>query len=133
MKEHPIVLFDGTCNLCSGIVKFLIRNDKRKILRFAAMQSEAGKEILQQYGFPEHYLKTFVFVKNNKAYTGSTAALKLYNELPWYWKWTQAFWIVPRFLRDAVYEFVSKHRFQWFGKKDHCMVPSPELKSRFLD
>lgn len=89
--------------------------------------------MLEQFNFPGDFLKTFVFVENNKAFTRSTAALKLFSVLPWYWKWIQLFWIVPRPLRDVVYEFISKHRYRWFGKKDHCMVPTPETRKRFLD
>lgn len=133
MNESPVVLFDGECNLCSGVVRFLLKQDKKKILRFSAMQSDAGTKMLKQYGFPGDFLKTFVFVENNKAFTRSTAALKLFAVLPWYWKWIQLFWMVPRPLRDVVYEFISKHRYQWFGKKDHCMVPTPEIRNRFLD
>jgi predicted DCC family thiol-disulfide oxidoreductase YuxK len=132
MNEPPVVLFDGECNFCNGVVNFLLRQDKKKILRFAAMQSAAGERLLQQYGFPGQYLKSFVLIENGKAYKKSTAGLRLYGKLPWYWKWTQVFWIVPRFLRDAVYEFISNNRYKWFGKRDACMLPTPEVQSRFL-
>jgi predicted DCC family thiol-disulfide oxidoreductase YuxK len=132
MNNHPVVLFDGECNFCNGIVNFLIRQDKKKRLRFAAMQSAAGQKLLQQYGFPGQYLKSFVFIENGKAYKKSTAGLRLYGMLPWYWKWTQAFWIVPPFLRDAVYELISNNRYVWFGKRNSCMVPTPEVRGRFL-
>ncbi len=132
-KDHPIVLFDGVCNFCNGIINFLISQDKKNVLRFAAMQSEAGKKILTQYGFEPGYTKSFVFIINGKAYKKSTAALKLYNQLPWYWKWIQIFWIVPTFIRDGVYEYISENRYKWFGKKSQCMLPSPGIKSRFLE
>lgn len=131
-NDQPIILFDGVCNFCNGVVNFLIKQDKEKKLRFAALQSEAGKKILVQYGFPVHYRQSFIFINKSKASRKSTAALKLFNQLPWYWKWMQIFWIVPKFLRDAVYEFVSKHRYEWFGKKNQCMVPTADTKSRFL-
>ena len=127
-----MVLFDGECNFCNGIVNFLLRQDKKNVLRFATMQSPAGEKLLQQYGFPKHYLKSFVLIDNGKAYKKSTAGLRLYGKLPWYWRWTQAFWIVPRFLRDAVYEFISNNRYKWFGKRSACMVPTPQVRSRFL-
>lgn len=97
------------------------------------MQSEAGKKILTQYGFEPGYTKSFVFIQDGIAYKKSTAALKVYNQLPWYWKWTQIFWIVPSFIRDAVYEFISENRYKWFGKKTQCMIPSPGVRSRFLE
>ncbi|MGN6401755.1 MAG: thiol-disulfide oxidoreductase DCC family protein [Flavisolibacter sp.] len=131
-NDQPIILFDGVCNFCNGVVNFLIKQDKEKKLRFAALQSEAGKKILVQYGFPADYRQSFIFINKSKASRKSTAALKLSNQLPWYWKWMQIFWIVPKFLRDAVYEFVSKHRYEWFGKKNQCMVPTADTKSRFL-
>jgi predicted DCC family thiol-disulfide oxidoreductase YuxK len=132
MNDHPVVLFDGKCNFCNGIVNFLIRQDKQKILRFAAMQSEAGERILQQYGFPPHYLKSFVLIDKGKAYKKSTAGLRLYGKLPWYWRWTQAFWIVPKVVRDGVYDFISNNRYKWFGQKEECMVPTPDVRGRFL-
>lgn len=130
--ENPIVLFDGVCNFCNAVVNFLIQQDKKKVLRFAAMQSETGKKLLLQYHFPPDYLKSFVLIENGKAYTKSTAALRLYNHLPWYWKWIQAFWAVPKPLRDGVYGAISDKRYKWFGKKDQCMVPTPDMRSRFL-
>ena len=129
---HPVVLFDGVCNFCNAVVNFLIRQDKKKILRFAAMQSETGKKLLTQYQFAPDYLKSFVLIENGKAYIKSTAALKLYNYLPWYWKWIQGFWVVPKPVRDGVYEFISDQRYKWFGKKDRCMLPAPDVRNRFL-
>lgn len=131
-EERPVVLFDGVCNFCNATINFIIRQDKQKALRFAALQSEAGQELLAQYGLQGEALNTFVFIENGKAYGRSTAALHLYKKLPWYWQWTQAFWIVPKFIRNGVYNFIAKKRYQWFGKKEECMVPSPEAKSRFL-
>jgi predicted DCC family thiol-disulfide oxidoreductase YuxK len=131
-NDKPIILFDGVCNFCNGVVNFLIKQDKEKKLRFAALQSEAGVQLLEQYGFPPSYQQSFIFIDKGKAYRKSTAALKLYNQLPWYWKWIQVFWIVPKFLRDAVYEFISKHRYKWFGKKEKCRMPTPDERSRFL-
>jgi predicted DCC family thiol-disulfide oxidoreductase YuxK len=130
--ENPIVLFDGTCNFCNGSVNFLIRQDKRNILRFAALQSEAGKKLLQQYNLPADYLQSFVLIENGKAFQQSAAALKVLGHLPWYWKWTQPFWLVPSFVRNGVYNFIAKNRYRWFGRRQQCMVPSAELKGRFL-
>lgn len=131
-EDHPIVLFDGMCHFCNGVVNFLIRQDTKKILRFAAMQSAAGKKILEAYGFDDNYTKSFIFIENGKAYKKSTAGLKLYGKLPWYWKWSQLFWIVPKFIRDGVYEFISNNRYKWFGKRQTCRVPTPEERKRFI-
>ncbi len=129
---HPIILFDGVCNFCNTSINFIIRQDKKKIFRFAALQSGAGKEFLEKYILPKDYLESFILIDKGKVYKSSAAGLKLYNKLPWYWKWTQIFWIVPKFIRDGVYNFIAKNRYKWFGKKESCMVPSPKLKERFL-
>jgi predicted DCC family thiol-disulfide oxidoreductase YuxK len=131
--EHPVILFDGVCNYCNGMVNFLIRKDRKEILRFAALQSKAGQELLQQYKLPTTAFDTFILIEQGKVYKRSSAALRLYNKLPWYWKWTQVFWIVPRFLRDAVYNLIARNRYKWFGKKEECMVPTEDVKSRFLE
>jgi predicted DCC family thiol-disulfide oxidoreductase YuxK len=130
--SNPVVLFDGECIFCNGIVNFLLKQDKKKILRFASMQSAAGEKLLQQYGFPNKYLKSFVLIENGKAYKKSTAGLRLYGKLPWYWSWTQLFWIIPKQVRDVVYEFIASNRYKWFGKRDACLLPTPEVRSRFL-
>ena len=133
LMAHPsIILFDGVCNFCNGMVNFIIRQDKEKIFRFAPLQSEAGQKLLSQYQLPLENLDSFILVDQGKVYKSSTASLKLYNKLPWYWKWTQVFWIIPAFMRNAVYDFMARNRYKWFGKKDQCMIPSPEVKSRFL-
>lgn len=128
----PIILFDGVCIFCNGVVNFIIRQDKKKVFRFAALQSEAGQKLLEQYGLPKENFDSFFLVDNGKVYKSSTAGLRLYARLPWYWKWTQVFWIVPRFLRDAVYNFIARNRYRWFGQKESCMVPTADVRSRFL-
>jgi predicted DCC family thiol-disulfide oxidoreductase YuxK len=132
-QRNPIILFDGICNFCNGNVNFIIRQDNKKIFRLAALQSEAGQRLLQQYKLPMGDFDSFVLVHENKVYNKSSAALKVYSLLPWYWKWTQLIWIFPRFIRDAVYDFIARHRYKWFGKKEQCMVPTAELRGRFLE
>lgn len=132
MQKHPVVLFDGVCNFCNGTVNFLIRQDQKKVLRFAALQSEAGQKLLQQYQLPKEDFASFILIDDGKVYSRSTAGLRLYGKLPWYWKWTQVFWIVPKLFRDDIYNLIAKNRYKWFGKKDVCMLPSPEDKNRFL-
>jgi predicted DCC family thiol-disulfide oxidoreductase YuxK len=130
--NHPVILFDGVCNFCNAGINFIIRQDKEKIFRFAALQSEVGQKLLKAYGLPTHSFESFVLIENGKVYQRSSAGLRVYGRLPWYWKWTQAGWIAPKFFRDAVYNFIAQNRYRWFGKKEECMIPSPEVKSRFL-
>lgn len=133
MQEHPVILFDGVCNYCNSVVNFIIRHDKKNIFRFAALQSDAAKKLLEPFGFSTQNLDTFLLIHNGCLYSKSTAALRLYNQLPWYWKWTQIFWIVPKFLRDAVYSIFANNRYKWFGKKEQCMIPGVEIRSRFIN
>lgn len=131
--NSPVILFDGICNYCNAMVNFIIRQDKKKIFRFAALQSGAGQEILREFDLPKNNLESFILVDNGKIYQRSSAALRLYHKLSWYWKWTLVFWIVPKFIRDGVYNLVAKNRYKWFGKKERCMIPLPEVRDRFLE
>jgi predicted DCC family thiol-disulfide oxidoreductase YuxK len=133
MHDEPVILFDGVCNFCNALVNFVIRQDKKNIFRFAALQSESGKKILEEYNLNWKESDSFVLVENNKAWQRSTATLKLYNKLPWYWKWTQIFWIVPKFIRDGVYNFIARNRYKWFGKKEECVIPTPAVRQKFLE
>ena len=130
--NQPVILFDGICNFCNAGINFIIKQDKKKRFRFAALQSEAGQRLLQQYGLPKAGFESFVLIENGKVYQRSTAGLRVYGKLPWYWKWTQFAWIAPRFFRDGVYDFIARNRYKWFGKKAACMIPSPDVRSRFL-
>ncbi len=131
-QEHPVILFDGVCNFCNAGVNFILRQDRFKVFRFAALQSGAGKKILAKFQLPEKDFDSFLLLENNKLYKYSTAGLRIYGKLPWYWKWTQVFWLVPAFLRDPVYHLIARNRYKWFGKKDQCMVPSADIRDRFL-
>ena len=130
--SHPVILFDGICNFCNGMVNFIIRQDKKKIFRFAALQSEVGQKLLQEFGLPQKDFDSFILIYKGRVYKSSTAGLKLYSRLPWYWKWTQVFWIFPSFIRNGVYDWIARNRYKWFGKKDQCMVPTKEIRERFL-
>jgi predicted DCC family thiol-disulfide oxidoreductase YuxK len=131
--KKPIILFDGVCNFCNAMVNFIIRQDKENVFLFAALQSESGKRLLEQYNINWQRSDSFVVIENDKAYMKSNAALKLYAKLPWYWKWTQVFWIVPKFIRNWMYNVIAKNRYRWFGKKDQCVIPSPNVRERFLE
>jgi predicted DCC family thiol-disulfide oxidoreductase YuxK len=132
-KAHKILLFDGVCNLCNASVLFVIRRDKKKEIKYAAIQSKQGKMLLQQYHIEEAYLGSLIFIEDGKVYLKSTGALRLCKYLKGLWPALYLFIFVPPFIRNAVYDFVAKNRYQWFGKKETCMVPTVELKSLFLD
>ena len=132
-KAHKILLFDGVCNLCNASVLFVIRRDKKKEIKYAAIQSKQGKMLLQQYHIEEAYLGSLIFIEDGKVYLKSTGALRLSKYLKGLWPVLYLFIFVPPFIRNAVYDFVAKNRYQWFGKKETCMVPTVELKSLFLD
>src|SRR5687767_14888709 len=110
--DHPVILFDGVCNYCNAMVNFVIRRDKKKLFRFAALQSAAGEKILQQYHLSSNSPASFLLIDGDNVYDRSSAALKLYNRLPWYWKWTQLGWIFPRFLRDGIYNIIARNRYK---------------------
>ena len=130
--NYPVILFDGVCNFCNAGINFIIKQDKKKIFRFAPLQSEAGQKLLEYYGLPTEGFESFVLIEDGKVYQRSTAGLKVCNKLPWFWKWTQLAWIAPKFIRDGVYNFIARNRYKWFGKKDECMIPSADVRSRFL-
>ena len=132
MEDNPVILFDGVCNYCNSMINFVIRQDKQKHFRFAPLQSETAKRLLAEYEIDDPNMNSFVLIWKGKAYQKSTAALNVMYLLPWYWKEVQVLRIVPRFLRDEIYDFISRNRYKWFGKKEACMVPTPELRNRFL-
>ncbi len=126
------VLFDGVCNLCNGSVGFIIKRDPRSVFRFAPLQSDISKSILQEFGLSNDSLDTFVLVEDGKCYVRSEAALRVARRLGGVWGLFYAFIIIPRPLRDYVYGIVARHRYKWFGKREECMVPEPEHRERFL-
>ena len=128
-----MILFDGVCNLCNGAVNFVLRHDKKGIFRFASIQSEAGQRLLAAHDLDVRELNSFFLLDKGKVYQKSAAALRVANYFAWYWKELQILRIVPYFLRDAIYDFIATNRYKWFGKKETCWLPAPELKSLFLD
>ena len=132
--QTKIILFDGICNLCNGSVVFVLEHERNRDFRFSSIQSETGKELLQWCGLPSGYNQAVVYIEKGKAYLGSTAALKIGQELIFPWSvLSVAGFIVPKFIHDWVYSQIARHRYQWFGKRDVCMVPTKELKMRFYD
>ena len=128
-----IVLFDGVCTLCDGLVQFLIRQDPLGRLRFCTMQSDAGRTLLGARGFDPDALDTFVLLDGSRTLTSGDAALAIARLLPAPWSWLAAGRILPRPLRDVLYRIVARNRYAWFGRRDTCFVPTPEIRSRFLE
>jgi predicted DCC family thiol-disulfide oxidoreductase YuxK len=132
MNDHPVLLFDGVCNLCNGAVQFIIKRDKKAVFRFASLQSEAGQRYLKKFNLPLSDFNSFVIIENEKAYTRSTGALRAASKLGGAWKAMNAFYILPGPVRDFFYNLIAKNRYRLFGQRNECMIPTPELKSRFL-
>ncbi len=128
-----ILLFDGVCNLCTGVVQFVIERDTQNKFRFASLQSEAGQAFLQKFRLPTQKFDSFILIEGDRYYTESRAALRLARQLPGAWSWLYGFIIVPKFIRDFVYRTVARNRYRWFGTQESCMIPTPELQARFLN
>lgn len=128
-----IILFDGVCNFCDASVQFIYARDPKAKFGFAPLQSDFAKARLEELAFDGKGVDSVMLIENGKVYTHSTAALKIAQQLSFPWPLFAIGWVVPRPLRDAVYNFIAKNRYRWFGKKEHCMMPTPALKSRFLD
>jgi len=128
-SEPQVVLFDGVCNLCNGAVRFILARDPAGRFRFASLQSEFARRLLREDGRVE----TIVLLEAGKSYFRSTAALRIARGLRFPWPLLYAFVAVPRPLRDLAYDWVARHRYAWFGKRETCLVPTPEMRGRFLD
>jgi predicted DCC family thiol-disulfide oxidoreductase YuxK len=131
--NKPVLLFDGVCNLCAGSVQFIIKRDPAARIRFASLQSEKGKKLLNEFNLPSGQLKSLVFVENGKAYTRSTGALRVSRYLNAAWPLAYVLIVVPPFIRNAVYDWIGKNRYKWFGEKTECWMPTPSLRNRFID
>ena len=132
MSTKSVILFDGVCNFCNGAVNFTIKRDKNKMIKFAALQSEVGRSLIRHYGLPENDMRSFLLIENGKLYSKSTAALKVCRYLKGLWPLCYGFIIVPAFIRNAVYDLIARNRYKWFGQKEECMVPTPDVRARFL-
>ncbi|MGK0365999.1 MAG: putative DCC family thiol-disulfide oxidoreductase YuxK [Saprospiraceae bacterium] len=131
--DKPLLFFDGVCNLCSGFVQFVIERDPTGKFRFASLQSEAGRQVLQDIDMSETELSTVVLLKDGKTYTHSDVALEMSLEIGGLWTLFYVFKIIPKVLRDKIYDWVAVNRYKWFGEKESCWLPTPELQARFLN
>ena len=128
----PILLFDGHCNLCNAWVQFIVKRNPTKTIRFASLQSKAGRALLDEYNIDQDYIDSLVFIEEKKISVSSTAALRTLSYLSSWESQLKLLLVLPRPLRDLVYRFVARYRYKWFGRRKQCMVPTAELKERFL-
>lgn len=131
-KGHKIILFDGVCNLCNGVVTYIIKRDKKNVFKFAALQSEIGAQLIAKFNIDTEKVDSIILIDGEKQYEKSSAALHIAKHLSGAYPLLFGFMVVPRFIRDSVYDYVARNRYKWFGKKESCMIPTAELKSKFL-
>lgn len=132
-NEKKILLFDGICNLCNRLVQFIIKRDPKAIFRFAALQSKTGQDILLHMKLPMGDFNSIVYIRDGKCLFKSSAILHVLYDIGGVWKLFYAFIFMPPFIRDFAYTIFAKTRYKVFGKRETCMIPSPEIKDRFLD
>ena len=128
----PILLFDGHCNLCNAWVQYIVKRDSAGTIRFASLQSGAGRRMLEEHKIDENYIESLVFFEEERFSVSSTAALRTLSYLDSWQKHLIFLAVVPRSLRDLVYRFIARNRYKWFGRREQCMVPTAELSKRFL-
>lgn len=133
--EHKkIILFDGVCNLCNSAVQLIIKHDKKDVFRFVALQSDLGKEICNYIGVNQKITDSIILYDPGIAYYyKSEAALKIASELGGFYGFLAAFNILPKRVNDSIYDYIATNRYKWYGKKEQCMIPTPELKAKFLE
>ena len=133
MHRESILLFDGHCSLCNAAVDFVLKRDAKKKLLLASIQGPAGQRALTKYQLPSSYLDTLVLVEEGQVYLGSTAALRVARLLGGGWPLFYSLIIIPKGLRDRIYQWIGKHRYQWFGRRESCRMPTASEKSHFLN
>jgi len=131
--EKPILLFDGVCNLCNSTIQFVLKRDKKHYFKFASLQSNYGQLFLKKNKLPTSIYDTFILIEGNSYTIKSSAILKVFKQLSSLWPVLYIFIIIPKIIRDALYNIIAKNRYHIFGKKDSCMIPDKEILSRFMD
>ncbi len=133
-ENKKIVLFDGVCNLCNEAVQRIIKHDKKDVFRFASLQSELGKKLVEERGLDPEEIDSIILIEPGVAYyRKSTAALEISRDLSGGYSLLKNFLFIPEVFRDGIYDLIASNRYKWFGRKDQCMIPTPELKAKFLD
>nr|WP_288834110.1 DCC1-like thiol-disulfide oxidoreductase family protein [uncultured Flavobacterium sp.] len=132
-ENKKIILFDGVCNLCNSAVQFIIERDKKDVFRFVALQSDLGKEICSYIGIDPKITDSIILYEPGIAYYyKSQAAFKIASQLGGFYGFMAIFNIFPKRINNSIYDYIAKNRYSWYGKKEHCMIPSPELKAKFI-
>ncbi len=132
-KDKKIILFDGVCNLCDSTVQYLIKRDNKDVFRFVALQSEIGKQIIEHIGIDTTKTDSIILYEPGKGYYyKAEAAINIATQLGGIYKLMRIFSVLPKGFNNAVYDYVAKNRYKWYGKKDECMIPTPEMKAKFL-
>lgn len=131
--DNPIILFDGVCNLCNASVNFIIKYDSKRKFRFAPIQSISGEKIFNEFKIPDKNNNSVILLQNKKIFLKSSAALEISRQLQFPFNLFIIFIIVPKFIRDKVYDFIAVNRYNWFGKREECMIPSTEIKDLFIE
>jgi predicted DCC family thiol-disulfide oxidoreductase YuxK len=127
-----LVIFDGVCNLCNGSVRFILRHEAAPVLRFVPFQSPAGERLMRKHGFDPSDVRTFVLLADGRVYVKSDAAIRIARHFRGAWRYLALGRVVPRPIRDRAYDLVARNRYRWFGRIQACMVPTPELRARFV-
>lgn len=131
---QPLILFDGVCNLCQRSVQFVIRNDRHAVFRFASLQSAVAASLLEDFDYDDERLESVVLIDGGRLYRKSRAALHIARRLDKGWPlFFYLFFWVPSFVGDPIYSFIGRRRYRWFGKKDECWIPAPDISARFID
>ncbi|WP_283636601.1 thiol-disulfide oxidoreductase DCC family protein [Aquaticitalea lipolytica] len=132
-QHKQLVLFDGVCNLCDASVQYIIKHDKSDIFLFTALQSEVGQQIIKEFNIDTNKIDSIILYSNEHGISyKSTAALKIASKLGFPRNLLSVFLIIPGIIRNWVYDYIAKNRYKWYGKKEECMIPTPDLKSKFL-
>ncbi|MDG1037955.1 MAG: DCC1-like thiol-disulfide oxidoreductase family protein [Polaribacter sp.] len=133
-KNKKIILFDGICNLCNDAVLKVIKYDKKNVFLFSSLQSKTGKEITDHLGIDISKIDSIILYEPGISYDiKSTAALKIMQDFKGVWHFTYVLFLFPESFRNLIYDYIAKNRYKWFGKKESCMIPAPELKEKFLN
>jgi predicted DCC family thiol-disulfide oxidoreductase YuxK len=131
-SRYPVLLFDGVCNFCNDTVNTLIKLDRKGVIRYAPLQSETGQNMLDAFGYDGEQLSSLVLIADGNLYTKSDATFQIAKHLGGLWHLFRIFKIVPRPIRNGVYDWIARNRYKSFGKKDSCMIPTPDVRGRFL-
>jgi len=131
-KQNDVILFDGVCNLCNGAITFIIKRDKKNHYRFAALESDIGKMYLKKHSIDPQEIDSIVLIRGEYAYSKASAALRIAKKMSGLWPLLYIFIIIPKFISNCIYDYIARNRYKWFGKKESCMIPTPQLRDKFL-